>query len=273
MSTDSKPIRCSPILFHRRSILQKDITPFCKIALYVLSLISLRTKAKFRHATHHHRATYILLTSSDQGRLRLFNSAATFSIFRMPEDGSSAIFTASSLLRATSALSVKTGCSGYFEALSADHNHRIQHHMSRGGPLPLSLILLMLIAVSSIAQSPANSNIQSDATDSSSFNESLRRDLTAYFCKTYKKCRVDFEFLQNVPTPTGVSYPKYFLWAKAFSANKLISEGAVRVAAIDQQHFDVINFLDADEITASPADVEQIFPAALVQKIIAKAAH
>jgi hypothetical protein len=103
--------------------------------------------------------------------------------------------------------------------------------------------------------------------------EFLQRDLTSYFCKGYKDCHVEFELLQNGPTATGVSYPKYYLWTKALSGNHLISEGAARVAAIDQQHFEVINFLAADDIDASPAQVEQLFPASLVDKIIAKAAH
>ena len=146
--------------------------------------------------------------------------------------------------------------------------------MARERPLLISLMLAVLLSLSSNAQEPtADSHIQANVPKGKSFQEYLKRDLTSYFCKAYKDCRVEFEFLRNRPTQTGIAYPKYYLWTKAFSGNKLISEGAVRVAAIDQKHFDVTNFLAADEIAASPAQVEQIFPAALVHKIIAKAGH
>ena len=55
--------------------------------------------------------------------------------------------------------------------------------------------------------------------------------------------------------------------------DKLKTEGAVRVAAVEQKGFDITHFLSAQEIARSPKTVSGIFPAPLVDKIIQKAGH
>jgi hypothetical protein len=50
-----------------------------------------------------------------------------------------------------------------------------------------------------------------------------------------------------------------------------LDEGAVRVAAIDGTRFEVTDFLSRQEIKTNPAVLKQVFPAALVETILAKA--
>jgi hypothetical protein len=104
-------------------------------------------------------------------------------------------------------------------------------------------------------------------------DEYLRRELTSYFCKGEKDCRVEYEFLREGATQSGVAYPKYYLWVKCFEKGKLTTEGAARVAAIEQKTFDVTNFLQAEDIAATPEVVAKVFPDALVDKIVRRANH
>ncbi len=111
----------------------------------------------------------------------------------------------------------------------------------------------------------ANSHVEANAPSSSQFPILLARDLQSYF----QAPRVDFELLRQGPTQSGVSYPKYYLWVKVRnSSGGLASEGAVRVAAIDQVRFEVTNFLSAQEIRATPAAIEQVFPRPLIESIL-----
>jgi hypothetical protein len=137
--------------------------------------------------------------------------------------------------------------------------------------------LLLGVSCGCPAQDPmtslANSHVEANAPKGDSFDEFLKRDLTSYFCRYAKDCRVEYEYLRQGATQSGVAYPKYYLWIRCFEKGKLITEGAARVAAVDQKSFDVTNFLPADEIAATPEIVGNIFPAALVDKIVQKAKH
>jgi hypothetical protein len=114
----------------------------------------------------------------------------------------------------------------------------------------------------------ANSHIEANVPASGQFSSLLARDLRSYF----QAPRVDYELLRQGPTQTGISYPKYYLWVKVRnSSGALSSEGAVRVAAIDQIRFEVTNFLPAQEIRAKPTAVEQTFPRPLVESILSHA--
>ena len=119
----------------------------------------------------------------------------------------------------------------------------------------------------------ANSHIEGNVPKGELFDKYLKRDLTAYFCKGQSDCRVEYEYLRQGATQSGVSYPKYYLWTKSFTKDQLKTEGAVRVAAIDQQYFQITDYLPAQKIVASPDEVAGVFPAALVDKIVQKAKH
>ena len=142
----------------------------------------------------------------------------------------------------------------------------------------LVLIALLLTTTSaSNAQDTmtaiANSHVEGNAPKDEVFDKYLKRDLTAYFCKGQNDCRVEYEYLRQGATQSGVSYPKYYLWTKCLTKDHMKTEGAVRVAAIDQQYFTITDYLSANEIVASPDKVGSVFPAALVDKIVQKAKH
>jgi hypothetical protein len=77
--------------------------------------------------------------------------------------------------------------------------------------------------------------------------------------------------LRRQATQSGVAYPKFYLWIRTRSADGRSISGAVRVAAVEKQRFDVTDFLSAAEITAEPSRVGTVFPAPLVQGIIDRA--
>jgi len=144
--------------------------------------------------------------------------------------------------------------------------------------MKLSLVVFLLVLTCGCnAQDPmtaiANSHVEANAPKGELLDKYLERDLTAYFCKGQSDCRVEYDYLRQGATQSGVSYPKYYLWAKCFTKEQLKTEGAVRVAAVDQQYFDVMNFLSAKQIVTSPDEVGHTFPAALVDKILEKAKH
>jgi len=117
----------------------------------------------------------------------------------------------------------------------------------------------------------AKSHIDANVPKGKQFDEYLQRDLKSYFCEASTDCKVEYELLREGPTQTGISYPKFYLWARCLKRKVVASEGAVRVAAIDQKRFDVTQFLSREEILVSPSQVGSIFPAALVDKIVQRA--
>ena len=76
---------------------------------------------------------------------------------------------------------------------------------------------------------------------------------------------MSYELLRKGPTQSGVAYPKYYAWVRVHRHDGLL-EGAVRLAAIDDQRFEVTHFLPAQEIVASPG-IESVFPEPLRQTI------
>jgi hypothetical protein len=74
--------------------------------------------------------------------------------------------------------------------------------------------------------------------------------------------------LREGPTQTGISYPKFYLWVKVYIGKETMAEGAIRVAAVERQRFDVTDFIARNNIVAEPAKVQLVFPAALNEKIL-----
>jgi hypothetical protein len=136
------------------------------------------------------------------------------------------------------------------------------------------LFLAFLVGCRGLRDAPltaiAESHIEANVPKGKLFDEFLERDLTNYFCREAMDCTVKYEFLREGPTQTGLSYPKYYLWVKKLKGTAVTDEGAVRVAAVDQNGFDVTHFLSREQISASRSQVASIFPAALVDKIVQK---
>ena len=102
----------------------------------------------------------------------------------------------------------------------------------------------------------------------SEFNRLLKRDLTAYFVsKRGKDIEVECEFLREGPTQTGISFPKYYLWVKIMKENKLIEQGAVRVAVVEKQSFDVTDYLSESVLKKDIESANDIFPSEVIEKI------
>jgi len=117
------------------------------------------------------------------------------------------------------------------------------------------------------------SHIEANVPPAESFDGFINRDLLAYFkaSGTPGATTVTYKPLRNGPTQSGVSYPKYYLWVKVLTGSKLSQEGAVRVAAIERTHFDVTNFMSKTQIQSAPAEVGNVFPAALVPSVLSLA--
>jgi hypothetical protein len=110
------------------------------------------------------------------------------------------------------------------------------------------------------------SHIDANVPDQFQFDSLLKRDLEKYFSKS-KPVVVKWEFLRDVPTQSGVAYPKYYLWAKIYTDDKLSKEGAVRVAAIERTRFDITDFVSVKQIKNRSQDIYTIFPMAVCEKI------
>jgi hypothetical protein len=105
-------------------------------------------------------------------------------------------------------------------------------------------VLLASICLTQPAcQSPlAQSHIDANVPDAKVFGPLMERDLQGYFEKTLdttEKIHVQFQLLRDGPTQTGISYPKFYVWAKILSGDRILTEGAVRVAAVDRTQFNV----------------------------------
>lgn len=82
---------------------------------------------------------------------------------------------------------------------------------------------------------------------------------------------VEFESLRDAPTQSGIAYPKFYVWARLFEDTKLVPEGAMRVAAINDDRFQVTDYVTAAQIVSEPEQLARIFPAELLGRLKAKA--
>lgn len=139
----------------------------------------------------------------------------------------------------------------------------------------LAVVLVMIASVATagqteneILESIARSHIEANVPDNQHFDEYLKRDLTAYFKKTTSKdVMVEFELLRDGPTQTGIAFPKFYAWVVVRVKEEIIDQGAVRLAAIQKQRFDVTHFLSKPEILKTGEAASKIFPADVVKKI------
>ena len=117
------------------------------------------------------------------------------------------------------------------------------------------------------------SHIEGNVPSPDLFDVLLERDLLEYFHKELSKpvSKVKFRLLRDGPTQSGVAYPKYYLWVLVINGSEKITEGAVRVAAIDKKRFDVTNFVNKKEIQNNPEQLSLIFPKLLVPSILTAA--
>ncbi|MDI1240317.1 MAG: hypothetical protein PSX80_00160 [bacterium] len=142
----------------------------------------------------------------------------------------------------------------------------------------LALFLLLVSALAAYAQtehdvlaSIAKSHIEANVPDRQHFEEYLKRDLAAYFKKqSGKDVTVEYELLRDGPTQAGIAFPKFYAWVTIREKQTVIDQGAVRLAAIQKEKFDVTHFLKRSEELQTQDAASKIFPADVVKKIDAK---
>ncbi|MBD2188254.1 hypothetical protein [Pseudanabaena mucicola] len=105
----------------------------------------------------------------------------------------------------------------------------------------------------------------------SQFAKVLQRDLDKYFQDLNSDVKtVQYELLRPVPTQVGVGVPKYYLWVKLYGHHgqkNLLDEGAVKVAAVEQTHFTVLNYFAIADLQKYPETINQTFPLPVGEKI------
>jgi hypothetical protein len=105
------------------------------------------------------------------------------------------------------------------------------------------------------------SHIDGNVPPEADFDRLLRRDLVAYFASGEDPTpEVSYELLRKGPTQTGIAYPKFYAWVSVRREGHPTREGAVRLAAIDRQRFEIMQFIDQSEIRRNPSGLDQVFP-------------
>lgn len=145
--------------------------------------------------------------------------------------------------------------------------------MSKPG---ISLATSLLLVVSGLTtwgqslqdESIAELHIRANVPDQKNFDKFLKRDLERYFKDTKKKTvTVEYELLRKGPTQSGIAYPKFYAWVTIRDEGTVDDEGAVRVAAVEKNRFDVTDFVSKADIERSPMTVDRIFPKAVADTI------
>lgn len=141
-------------------------------------------------------------------------------------------------------------------------------------------VALLSAASVALAQEPASamrdiqrSHIDGNVPVARDFDSFLRRDVAAYF---RGKLNIDtpevaIELLRKGPTQSGVSLPKYYAWVVVKNDGNTVAEGALRLAAMDQDSFEVTHFFSTGDIKSMPDVVSSVFPAPLASVILERA--
>lgn len=129
--------------------------------------------------------------------------------------------------------------------------------------------ILLAFGIVASAQDITQSHIDANVPGQADFDKLLNRDLKRYLTERYKQTTtVRYEMLRDGPTQTGIAYPKFYIWVVALSDNDtVITEGVIRLAAVDEKEFRITDYITKDEIRGNPKVLDAIFPAALISRI------
>lgn len=129
-----------------------------------------------------------------------------------------------------------------------------------------SILILLFSAISAgnSFQVVQDSHIEGNVPAADVFEDYLARDLSGYFSDQYD---IRYKHLREGPTQIGVAAPKYYLWVVLVKESKIEKEGAVKLAAVGKQKFEVTHFVSKDEIKLSPDRLNLIFPRLLIDRI------
>ena len=116
------------------------------------------------------------------------------------------------------------------------------------------------------------SHVDANVPDPADFDRILIHDLTEYVTDSDDKgISVKYEMLRDRPSQSGVALPKFYCWLQKLDADgNVIEEAAIRMAAVDKTHFDVIQYFEKDRIIREPEVLKGVFPADVIEKIMAK---
>ena len=145
----------------------------------------------------------------------------------------------------------------------------------------LLLLITFLFTVSAATASAQNDDpmatlrqghIDANVPDQKDFDRILNRDITKYVTdKADKDITVKVELLRDVPSQSGVALPKYYIWIEKRNAKGvLMEEAAARIAAINRDHFDVVQYYDRKRLETETDLVSKVFPQDVYAKIVAK---
>jgi hypothetical protein len=154
-----------------------------------------------------------------------------------------------------------------------------RHGTQRAGLLAFAVLLAATAVAQEIPPEKAEeiirevqqSHIDGNVPPEADFDRLLRRDLVAYFASSDgPQPEVSYELLRKGPTQTGIAYPKFYAWVSIRREGHATREGAVRLAAIDRQRFEIMQFVDQSEIRRDPSGLDQVFPPAVAATIKAR---
>jgi hypothetical protein len=142
----------------------------------------------------------------------------------------------------------------------------------------IALCVLTVMAVPACAQGSdpmaelQKSHIDANVPDQKDFDRILNRDITKYVIDPKDKdITVKIELLRDGPSQSGVALPKYYIWIEKRNAKgELMEEAAARIAAVNRDHFDVVQYYDRKRLETEQELVSKVFPDDAFQKILAK---
>ena len=115
-------------------------------------------------------------------------------------------------------------------------------------------------------------HVAHNTPDDARLDEYLQRDLEGYCgSRMGRPVAVHYAFLREGPTQSGIAFPKYYAWVEIVSNGKRIGQGAVRVAAINGERFEITDYFDQETIRRSPEAMDSVFPKPVAEAARARA--
>lgn len=117
------------------------------------------------------------------------------------------------------------------------------------------------------------SHVEANVPIAKEFEAILKRDIGAYMDDGEDSgFSISVELLRQGPTQVGVALPKYYVWIeKRDPSGALVEAAAARVAAVERDRFEVIQYFKKERILAEPALIQKVFPKDVYEKIVKKA--
>jgi len=111
-------------------------------------------------------------------------------------------------------------------------------------------------------------HVEAYSPDAAHFDDFLARDTQAYFSKRQgRPVTVRYEYLRQGPTQSGIGFPRYYIWVQIFADGREINAGAVKVAGVGKDRFEITDFLSRGMILDVPGRLDAVFPKAVCETI------